>query len=164
MLIEKRDGTLQPYNHDQITIALRKSAKQIGIQLPDTDLRQILDDIDEQIAKADNLSATNISVNDIHNIVVRTTNAYNREIATSYRNFRNHKIKQNERIAHLMNIYTDQHIEDEKVESYQQQAMEMQTKYPNEPEILIYLRLLDDAVYKNDNEFVAYLLQGEAND
>lgn len=87
--IIKRDGTLNKFDKNKIIKAVKKSAQRVLVELSNTDLDDICLDVYNYLV---NKSIYTINVSDLHNIVETSLDKVNKNIASSYREYRNYKI------------------------------------------------------------------------
>lgn len=88
LLILKKDGTTETYNPDKICKAVLKAANRTLFKLDEVGLREILDNVYDKML---GLNKFKIEVSEMHNIVEVVLQEYNKEIAETYRNYRNYK-------------------------------------------------------------------------
>lgn len=88
MFVIKKDGTKEEFNPSKITEAVRKSADRVLIELTEEQLNCI-ELKASQLAKS--LKSDEIPIKKIHNIVEKTLDMVDPEVAKSYRDYRNYK-------------------------------------------------------------------------
>ncbi len=84
----KKDRTLEKFDEIKIIEAVKKSANRVLCDLKEEDYNSICDIVKEQI-KA--IGEDNIPIKTIHNIVEKALDKVNKEVAKSYRDYRNYK-------------------------------------------------------------------------
>lgn len=84
----KKDGTREVYDAEKIKKAILKSAERVGVVISDEDMEGICNSV---VAKIKDASATEIEVKKMHNFVESTLKKFNKDVAESYRNYRNYK-------------------------------------------------------------------------
>ena len=87
IVILKKDGTTENFNPNKIKEAVKKSSRRTSYKLSEEELDSICKAV---LVKAKDLEEP-IKVEQIHNIVEAVLEDYNKEIAASYRNYRNYK-------------------------------------------------------------------------
>ena len=86
--ILKKDGTVENYNVDKIKKAISKAAERTLSKLSDTQVNEIIQGV---LFSLVNLDKDELEVNEIHNAVESVLEKINKEVAESYRNYRNYK-------------------------------------------------------------------------
>ena len=84
----KKDGSEMMFCKQKISKAVKKSAERVLVKLSDENTEEICDRVIEIILDTYN---EKISVNDLHNIVEKSLDNINKDVATSYREYRNYK-------------------------------------------------------------------------
>ena len=87
IVILKKDGTTENFNPNKIKEAVKKSSRRTSYKLSE----QQLDSICQAVLEKTKGLEEPIKVEQIHNIVEAVLEDYNKEIAASYRNYRNYK-------------------------------------------------------------------------
>lgn len=87
IVILKKDGTTENFNPNKIKEAVKKSSRRTSYKLSEEQLDSICQAV---LEKTKGLEEP-IKVEQIHNIVEAVLEDYNKEIAASYRNYRNYK-------------------------------------------------------------------------
>ncbi|MDO5361958.1 MAG: anaerobic ribonucleoside-triphosphate reductase [Eubacteriales bacterium] len=87
MKIIKKDGTLEAYNFEKIKNAINKSADRVMIHLTAEDYEEIQKNVTQVLKHI----TTDIDVSMMHNIVEDVLEDFNKEIAKSYKDYRNYK-------------------------------------------------------------------------
>lgn len=86
--IIKKDGTVEAYNVEKIKNAVLKASERTLIKLNNIQLDEICREV---LLSTKNLFQESLKVEQIHNIVESVLEKYNKDIAESYRNYRNYK-------------------------------------------------------------------------
>lgn len=86
--IVKKDGTLENFDMNKILKAVSKSSERVLSQLSNIDLDILKDKVTCEVM---NLGINKIDINTIHNIVEVALESINREVAKSYKDYRNYK-------------------------------------------------------------------------
>lgn len=87
--IKKKDNTIENFDANKIRIAINKSANRVSIKLSEEDeLRVIVDVIRQCKTKPINI----VTVGELHNLVEVALLKTNKEVAESYRSYRNYKV------------------------------------------------------------------------
>lgn len=85
----KRDGTKVQFDRRKIVNAVNKSASRCVVKLTQQELDSICDKVEEYLKQS---GTTEINVADLHYIVEESLEFINKEVAKSYREYRNYKI------------------------------------------------------------------------
>ena len=85
--IIKKDGSLQEFTPEKIEIAVSKSAERACVSLTDEDMKLIVLNVRDVLEKKNN----DIKVSELHNIVENAVEEVNKNVANSYREYRNYK-------------------------------------------------------------------------
>ena len=85
----KKDGTKVGFNREKIVNAVNKSASRCVVKLTKEELDSICDKVEEYLKQG---GTTEINVADLHYIVEESLETINKEVAKSYREYRNYKI------------------------------------------------------------------------
>lgn len=88
VLVQKKDGTIQPFIPDKIATAARLAAARALVELSDDDIQSILDRITVFISLH---NLPRVTVPQLHNLVELGLDAINPEAAKCYRDYRNYK-------------------------------------------------------------------------
>lgn len=86
--IIKKDGTKEPYAISKIQKAVKKAAERVSVHVSEEDMRNICVDVYCSILGKHQKEVT---VAEMHNFVEKSLDNYNKEVAESYRNYRNYK-------------------------------------------------------------------------
>jgi len=86
-MIIKKDGSLQNFDETKIINAIEKSAKRCCVNLTDNEKNEVVRRVKEDIDRRN----TNVSVNEVHNMVECALDFVNGMVAKSYREYRNYK-------------------------------------------------------------------------
>lgn len=99
-IIKKNNITKELYNPMKIKIAISKSAKRVLREFSDEELDLIERDIYNSILES---KKENVMIIEMHSYVEKALDKYAKEVATSYRNYRNYKT---EFVKMLDSVYT----------------------------------------------------------
>ena len=86
--IVKKDGTLEKFDINKVINAVSKSSERVLKNFSSTELEELCTNVVKQILLLDE---QDISINTIHNIVEKTLESIQPEVAKSYRDYRNYK-------------------------------------------------------------------------
>lgn len=86
--IVKKDGTLEQFNINKVINAVSKSSERVLKNFSNTELEELCSNVIKQILLLDE---QDISINTVHNIVEKTLESIQPEVAKSYRDYRNYK-------------------------------------------------------------------------
>lgn len=84
----KKDGTKETYNIEKIKKAVKKAAERVSVEVSEEDMRDICVDVYCSIIGR---HKEEITVAEMHNLVEQALDTYNKNVAESYRNYRNYK-------------------------------------------------------------------------
>ena len=85
----KKDGTKVEFDRKKIVNAVNKSAERCVVKLTGGELNKICNEVENYLSQS---GTTEISVLDLHYIVEKTLESINKEVAKSYREYRNYKV------------------------------------------------------------------------
>ncbi len=90
----KKDGTFVDFNENKIIIAIRKSAERVSIKLTEEDEKHVVKTVLDYIYGTVkwNSDLYKICLKDIHLYVESALDKINKDVAESYRNYRNYKV------------------------------------------------------------------------
>lgn len=92
MKVIKKNGTVENFNRDKIKSAVMKSAGRICETMTNNQMNMFLINVDYEIDEVvDMTNADKITVEDLHGIVEKCLMYTNKNVAESYRNYRNYK-------------------------------------------------------------------------
>ena len=86
--IIKKDGTREAYDIDKIQKAVEKAAERVSIKVSEEDMRNICVDVYCAILSK---HQSEVTVSEMHNLVEKALDNFNKDVAESYRNYRNYK-------------------------------------------------------------------------
>lgn len=86
--IIKKDGTKEAYDAEKIKRAVKKSAERVSADITDEIMQEICVDVYCSIIGQHKLEVT---VSEMHNFVEKALSNFNKDVAESYRNYRNYK-------------------------------------------------------------------------
>lgn len=84
--IIKKNGLIECFAEDKIINAIKKSSERIAIVLDDVSIKGVVDYV-----KSDCGGLESIKVVDLHGVVERALDSVNRDVAKSYKDYRNYK-------------------------------------------------------------------------
>lgn len=84
----KKDGTKEPYNIEKIKSAICKAAERVSVSLSEDEMMELCVDVYCSVVAK---KVSEITVQEMHNLVESSLTKFNSEIAESYRNYRNYK-------------------------------------------------------------------------
>ena len=84
----KKDGTQEEFDINKVINAVNKSSERVLNKLTDIELDLICSKVQEYIK---NISSETIDIKDLHNIVEFTLEQINKDVAKSYKDYRNYK-------------------------------------------------------------------------
>lgn len=88
VVIIKKDGTREAYNIEKIKRAVEKAAERVSVEVSDETMREICVDVYCSILGK---HKNEVTVAEMHNLVEKALDNYNKDVAESYRNYRNYK-------------------------------------------------------------------------
>ena len=88
IVVIKKDGTKEGYNIDKIKRAVEKAAERVSVEVTDETMREICVDVYCSILGK---HKNEVTVAEMHNLVEKALDNYNKDVAESYRNYRNYK-------------------------------------------------------------------------
>ena len=83
----KKDGTTEEFNVEKVVNAIKKANNRALNQLTECGVQEVCDKVKLEILCKD----SNVSVDDIHNVVESVLESVNPEVAKTYREYRNYK-------------------------------------------------------------------------
>lgn len=86
--IIKKDGTKELYNIEKIKKAVEKAAERVSVKVSEEDMREICVDVYCSIIGK---HKDEVTVSEMHNLVEKALDNYDKSVAESYRNYRNYK-------------------------------------------------------------------------
>jgi anaerobic ribonucleoside-triphosphate reductase len=84
----KKDGTKEAYNIEKIKRAVEKAAERVSVDVPEEAMREICVDVYCSIISK---HKDEVTVSEMHNLVEKALDEYDKNVAESYRNYRNYK-------------------------------------------------------------------------
>ena len=83
----KKDGTTEEFNVEKVVNAIKKANNRALNKLTECGVQEVCDKVKLEILCKD----SNVSVDDIHNVVESVLESVNPEVAKTYREYRNYK-------------------------------------------------------------------------
>lgn len=84
----KKDGTKEPYNVEKIKNAVHKAAERVNVEVTEEEMHEVCVEVLMAILEKHKAEVT---VNEMHNLVELALNNFDKNVAESYRNYRNYK-------------------------------------------------------------------------
>ena len=84
----KKDNTKEPFDMDKVINAINKSASRVMYTFSEFEIKMVCNYVTRKIKETEK---TEISINDIHNIVEAALEVVNPDVAKNYRDYRNYK-------------------------------------------------------------------------
>ena len=84
----KKDGTREPYNVEKIKNAVHKAAERVNVEITEEEMHEVCVEVLMAILEKHKAEVT---VNEMHNLVELALNNFDKNVAESYRNYRNYK-------------------------------------------------------------------------
>ena len=84
----KKDGTKEPYNVEKIKNAVHKAAERVNVEVTEAEMNEVCVEVLMAILEKHKAEVT---VNEMHNLVELALNNFDKNVAESYRNYRNYK-------------------------------------------------------------------------
>ena len=84
----KKDGTKEPYNADKIKNAVHKAAERVNVDITESEMKEVCVEVLCAIMEKNKAEVT---VNEMHNLVELALSNFDKNVAESYRNYRNYK-------------------------------------------------------------------------
>lgn len=89
MKVIKKDGTLEDFNSGKVISAISKSSERVSVELSERDVKNVLEYVYFEVEN----KMKDICVKDLHGIVERALDTVNKDVAKSYKDYRNYKIE-----------------------------------------------------------------------
>lgn len=85
--VVKKNGTLEDFDINKVINAIKKSSERVLNKLTDEDIKKVCERVKKEVVKYDG----NIDIKLIHNIVEGALEKVNKDVAKSYKDYRNYK-------------------------------------------------------------------------
>jgi ribonucleoside-triphosphate reductase len=85
--VVKKNGTLEDFDINKVVNAVKKSSERVLNKLTDEDIKKVCERVKKEVVKYD----SNIDIKLIHNIVEGALEKVNKDVAKSYKDYRNYK-------------------------------------------------------------------------
>jgi ribonucleoside-triphosphate reductase len=85
--VVKKNGTLEDFDINKVINAVKKSSERVLNKLTDEDIKKVCERVKKEVVKYDG----NIDIKLIHNIVEGALEKVNKDVAKSYKDYRNYK-------------------------------------------------------------------------
>lgn len=106
--IVKRDGRVVNFNENKISIAIKKAAQDVKVELSEEELESLADKVVEHLDAQFDYKTSKPTVEDIQDVVERTlTEANQYEILRGYIVYREERAKVRDRKSNLMKTFKD---------------------------------------------------------